>query len=641
MLDPDSTCPNADGAPAPTAWQARREWRMALELASSAVAHPRPAARGRRATATPSSCCPASSPDPSRPSSCAATCAASATAPTTGARAATSAPAPGSPTGSRTSCSRSTTATAQGEPGRLERRRHLRPRDGPRPARLHPLGHHPRQPVPRPPRVDPRLDDVPPHEPAPPREDVHRGGPRPARRHRCSVPTTCIYSRTDGIVAWECCVSEPAPQTENIEVHATHLGYGHEYETLRVIADRLAQPEGAGCRMPYAGLRRRRRARHPPAGRRDGTTRRPHEHGRRRAARRADAAWPARAGRHPWTRSSSWGRRNETLMHVGVDAALHAPAGCRSRTYLPDLLADAARRPDRAALEPAPADPDADAPARAPLGRGRRVRHRLPRAALGAAEPRRRARARRARLAAALQPARLPPAAVGAARHRGPVAAAGSRSTSKIHHSLVDGYTGMRMLQRGLSPDPDDREHPFFFSLTKPPAPAARGRPGRRLRLDPARAGRRRSARRRRWPRPSSRPSCGAGAPRPGGDVATRRRTRSSTSGSGESRRFATQQYELARLRAIARARGRHPQRRAHGDLRRRAAPVPHRPAAAPRAPAHRLHPRQRAAQGERGRRQRRRAPPSSRWRPTSRTRWPAWPRSRHPHGRRRRGCAG
>jgi thioesterase domain-containing protein len=65
------------------------------------------------------------------------------------------------------------------------------------------------------------------------------------------VPTTCIYSRTDGIVAWECCLSEPAPRTENIEVRATHLGYGHEYQTLRIIADRLAQPEGAW--QPYAG----------------------------------------------------------------------------------------------------------------------------------------------------------------------------------------------------------------------------------------------------------------------------------------------------------------------------------------------------------------------------------------------------
>ena len=65
-----------------------------------------------------------------------------------------------------------------------------------------------------------------------------------------TVPTTCIYSRHDGIVAWECCLSDPAPLTENVEVHATHLGYGHEMQTLRVIADRLAQPEGAW--QPYA-----------------------------------------------------------------------------------------------------------------------------------------------------------------------------------------------------------------------------------------------------------------------------------------------------------------------------------------------------------------------------------------------------
>ena len=65
-----------------------------------------------------------------------------------------------------------------------------------------------------------------------------------------TVPTTCIYSRHDGIVAWECCLSDPAPLTENVEVRATHLGYGHEMQTLRVIADRLAQPEGAW--RPYA-----------------------------------------------------------------------------------------------------------------------------------------------------------------------------------------------------------------------------------------------------------------------------------------------------------------------------------------------------------------------------------------------------
>ncbi len=66
-----------------------------------------------------------------------------------------------------------------------------------------------------------------------------------ARAAPLPVPTTSIYSRGDGIVAWQCCVADPAPHTENVEVGATHLGYGHHLETLRVLADRLAQPEGA------------------------------------------------------------------------------------------------------------------------------------------------------------------------------------------------------------------------------------------------------------------------------------------------------------------------------------------------------------------------------------------------------------
>ncbi len=75
-----------------------------------------------------------------------------------------------------------------------------------------------------------------------------------ARREReepLSVATTCIYSRTDGIVPWECCTSLPAPLTENVEVRSTHLGYGHNLETLFVIADRLAQPADAW--QPIAG----------------------------------------------------------------------------------------------------------------------------------------------------------------------------------------------------------------------------------------------------------------------------------------------------------------------------------------------------------------------------------------------------
>jgi len=63
------------------------------------------------------------------------------------------------------------------------------------------------------------------------------------RAQPLTVPTTCIYSKTDGIVAWQCCTSLPAPETENVEVRSSHLGYGHNVQTLSVIADRLAQPE--------------------------------------------------------------------------------------------------------------------------------------------------------------------------------------------------------------------------------------------------------------------------------------------------------------------------------------------------------------------------------------------------------------
>ncbi|MBM6399225.1 WS/DGAT/MGAT family O-acyltransferase [Phycicoccus sonneratiae] len=126
---------------------------------------------------------------------------------------------------------------------------------------------------------------------------------------------------------------------------------------------------------------------------------------------------------------------------------------------------------------------------------------------------------------------------------------------TKIHHSLVDGYTGARILQRGLSEDPADRTHPHFLGLARRPRPEGESR-------------------------------------EPVGDVASilrsvsasvtslpavartlvetqLRRGQTSTRAvtsyqapmsilngpTGRSRRFATQQYDLERLRAVARAR--------------------------------------------------------------------------------------
>lgn len=59
------------------------------------------------------------------------------------------------------------------------------------------------------------------------------------------VPTTSIYSRTDGIVAWQGSIQKrDHAQVENIEVIASHIGLGLNPSAWWAVADRLAQPEG-------------------------------------------------------------------------------------------------------------------------------------------------------------------------------------------------------------------------------------------------------------------------------------------------------------------------------------------------------------------------------------------------------------
>ncbi len=70
------------------------------------------------------------------------------------------------------------------------------------------------------------------------------------------VPTTSIYSRTDGIVSWRCSLNEPGPLVENIEVHASHVGMGMNPLALYAVADRLAQPIGRWQSFDASGARR-------------------------------------------------------------------------------------------------------------------------------------------------------------------------------------------------------------------------------------------------------------------------------------------------------------------------------------------------------------------------------------------------
>ncbi|MBV9321921.1 MAG: alpha/beta hydrolase [Mycobacterium sp.] len=58
------------------------------------------------------------------------------------------------------------------------------------------------------------------------------------------VPATSIYSRYDGVVAWQACLDLRSPRAENISVIGSHFGYGHNPAVIWAIADRLAQPSG-------------------------------------------------------------------------------------------------------------------------------------------------------------------------------------------------------------------------------------------------------------------------------------------------------------------------------------------------------------------------------------------------------------
>ena len=82
------------------------------------------------------------------------------------------------------------------------------------------------------------------------------------------LPTTSIYSHTDGIVASQSSVKLPSPLTENIEIHASHVGMGFNPLALYIIPDRWAQNSESWKHFEAAGARRwffRTRAAHAEA----------------------------------------------------------------------------------------------------------------------------------------------------------------------------------------------------------------------------------------------------------------------------------------------------------------------------------------------------------------------------------------
>jgi extradiol dioxygenase family protein len=82
-------------------------------------------------------------------------------------------------------------------------------------------------------------------------------------RNPGEVPTTVVYSKTDGVVHWESCIDRSGARTvENIEVMASHVGMGVNTDVFRVVAERLARAPRPT--LPHSGsvvrLMRRREA---------------------------------------------------------------------------------------------------------------------------------------------------------------------------------------------------------------------------------------------------------------------------------------------------------------------------------------------------------------------------------------------
>jgi len=71
------------------------------------------------------------------------------------------------------------------------------------------------------------------------------------------VPTTSIYTKTDGVVAWKGSIQRPGKTpSENICVPASHIGLGVNPLVMYALADRLAQPENEWTPFEAEGLSR-------------------------------------------------------------------------------------------------------------------------------------------------------------------------------------------------------------------------------------------------------------------------------------------------------------------------------------------------------------------------------------------------
>ena len=54
------------------------------------------------------------------------------------------------------------------------------------------------------------------------------------------VPVTAIYSKSDGVVAWQACIDHRSPNVNHIEVVTSHTGFGFDANVLKIVADQIS-----------------------------------------------------------------------------------------------------------------------------------------------------------------------------------------------------------------------------------------------------------------------------------------------------------------------------------------------------------------------------------------------------------------
>ena len=61
------------------------------------------------------------------------------------------------------------------------------------------------------------------------------------------VPLTAVFTRHDGIVAWQACIDRHSPLVEHVEVFSTHIGMGLDPDVWEIVAQRLARDDATAA----------------------------------------------------------------------------------------------------------------------------------------------------------------------------------------------------------------------------------------------------------------------------------------------------------------------------------------------------------------------------------------------------------